>query len=270
MRLIAVLALTLAAAAALAVYAARGSAPPDAQKRTYAVRGIYGRDQSRTGFDTQAALGFTAMDAGPYPDQLRALRRRGLTGVVWLGPYSNDTCSFEHSDAWVRRHVSAVAGSPAIAAYFIDDEPDGVKCPHAPEQFRARSALVKRIDPRPPTLMVTYHVDQLQLFAHTVDVIGLDHYPCSIQHGCDYSKIVAEAAEADRLGIRYWGVIQAYGDEWYKLPTPEELHMQFSFWRSTRMEGYLVFAWRWPPGRPGLWLSNHPQLQTELARDNAG
>jgi hypothetical protein len=35
------------------------------------------------------------------------------------------------------------------------------------------------------------------------------------------------------------------------------------------MQGYLVFAWRWPRNDPSLWLANHPVLQAQLARENA-
>ena len=114
-----------------------------------------------------------------------------------------------------------------------------------------------------------YQVDQLKRFAGTVDVIGLDHYPCSHRNGCDYSVIDEQAAVADRLKIRYWGVIQAFGDDWYRMPTRDELHSQFLFWRATNMEGYLVFAWRWPKKRPDLWLAHRPDLRAQLARENA-
>lgn len=120
-----------------------------------------------------------------------------------------------------------------------------------------------------PTFLVTYHVDQLAMFAGTVDIIGLDRYPCKISlNGCDYSVIDRQAAETDRLGIRYWGVIQAHGDDYYKLPTPAELHEEFVHWRATNMEGYLVFSWRWPEIDPSLWLANHPELQAQLAEEN--
>jgi hypothetical protein len=187
------------------------------------------------------------------------------------------------SDDWVRSHVRAIAtrrhrrrghgrrrgrAKPLVGAYFIDDEPDSAECPTAPAQIKARSNLVKSIDPRPPTFIVTNKEDQLKSFAGTVDIIGLDHYPCSIQHGCVYSKIQAQAATADRLHIRYWGVIQAYGDDWYKVPTAEELHQEFVHWRRTRMEGYLVFAWRYPDDQPAQWLANNPSLQAQLAIEN--
>jgi hypothetical protein len=234
----------------------------------YPVRGIYDRDSSATGFDESARLGFNFIDSGPYRDRMHQLADRGLKGFVWLGGYSNDTCRFEQSDGWVRSHVAAIAHMRAVGGYFIDDEPDAAKCPNAPAQIRARARLVKSIDPRPPTFIVTFHVDQLKLFAGTVDVIGLDHYPCSHEHGCDYSIITDEAAAADRLGIRYWGVVQAHGDEYYAQPSPAELHQEFERWRSTRMEGYLVFGWRWPPDRPALWLTRNRGLQSQLAVEN--
>jgi hypothetical protein len=244
------------------------AAEAGATRGPYPIRGIYSRDSSRTGFDHEAALGFNTIDSAPDPQQMKSLRARGLKGFVWLGGYSNTRCAFNLSDERVRKHVAAVAGDPAVAGYFIDDEPDAAACPDAPRQIKARSALVKSFDPRPPTFIATYKVDQFKRFARTVDVLALDHYPCSRPHGCDYSIIDQQAAEADRLGVRYWGVVQAHGDDYYRVPTSEELRRQFAHWRATRMEGYLVFAWRWPPRDPSLWLANNPPLQKQLQLEN--
>jgi hypothetical protein len=243
--------------------------PPVPVGGQYSVRGVYDRDLSVTGFDNEAAIGFNMIDSGPYRDQMDALVARGLKGFLWLGGYSNTTCSFVQSDDWIRSHVSAVAGHPGVGAYFIDDEPSPVACPSAPQQMKARSDLVKSLDPGPPTLLVIHKPEWLSQFAGKADVLGLDKYPCSIKNGCDYSKIDAQAAEADRLGVRYWGVIQAYGDDWYKVPTANELHQQFDHWRATKMEGYLVFAWRYPRDRPETWLANNTLLQAQLAIENA-
>jgi hypothetical protein len=116
---------------------------------------------------------------------------------------------------------------------------------------------------------VLYRVEELERFAGTVDVLAVDRYPCSHAHGCDYTKIDEAIHELNRLKVRYWAVIQAHGDEWYRVPTPSELHEQFVRWRASRMEGYLVFAWRWPDEEPSLWLANHPELQAQLAVENA-
>jgi hypothetical protein len=234
----------------------------------YAVRGIYDRDSSATGFDDEAALGFNFIDSDVF-DNFDELAARDLRGFVWLGGYSNVSCSFREDDTWIRKHVSAIAGNPGVGAYFIDDEPDAAKCPGAPAQMKARSDLVKSIDPKPPTFLVTYKIDQFKLFADTVDVLGLDVYPCSVEGGCDYTKIDVQAAQAEHLGVRYWGVIQAFGDDWYKLPTSDELHRQFMHWRATKMEGYLVFAWRHPDGMRSLWLANDSELQQQLKKENA-
>jgi hypothetical protein len=242
------------------------------RRARYTVRGIYDRDFSPSGFDHEAGLGFNFIDSNPYTDQMSRLARRGLKGFIWLGGYSNDSCTFRKTDDWVRSHVAAIARSRAVGAYFIDDEPDAVRCPTAPGQMRARSKLIKSIDRRPqrPTFLVIHRPEQLKLFAQTVNVIGLDRYPCKVHlNGCDYSIIHRQAAEAERLRIRYWGVIQAYGDDYYKLPTPAELHQQFVHWRRTKMTGYLVFAWRWPEDEPQSWLANHPELHAQLAKENA-
>jgi hypothetical protein len=262
------IALKVAIAIACGIGLAGCGAGATNRHRQYPVRGVYDKDLSATGFDDEAGTGFNFIDSGPDVGELDKLARRGLKGFVWLGGYSNSSCSFNERSAWVRSHVSGIAGHRGVGAYYIDDEPDASKCRRAPEQMKARSDLVKSIDPRPPTFLVSYKPGQLKLFAGKVDVLGLDRYPCSIAEGCDYSRIDAQAAEADRLGVRYWGVVQAYGDDFYKAPTPEELHEQFVHWRATRMEGYLVFAWRYPKDRPRKWLANTPALRRQLAVEN--
>ena len=227
------------------------------------MRGVFDRATDR-----QAALGFNFIDSSPYKDQLDQLARRRLKGFIWLGGYSNENCRFRASDSWVRSRVGAVAGHRAVGAYFIDDEPDAAKCPRAPADMKARSALVRSLDPRPPTFLLSYRIEQYKLFKGSTDVLALDKYPCSHKHGCDYARISQQADEADRLGIRYWGVIQAYGDDWYRQPTRLELHKEFACWRTTNMEGYLVFAWRWPRDQPDMWLAKRPDLQEQLRVEN--
>ena len=76
--------------------------PPPPPGPSYAVRGVYDRDLSVTGFDDEAALGFNFIDSSPNRDQMDALAARGLKGFLWLGGYSNTTCSFNQTDDWVR------------------------------------------------------------------------------------------------------------------------------------------------------------------------
>jgi hypothetical protein len=259
----------LCALAGLACGGEEPRPPAAGPPQPYEIRAVFERDGSRTGFDEQAALGFNTFDSGPWPEDLDPLAARGLKGFVWLGGYSNESCAFRESDDWVRDRVRAIAGHPAVAAYLIDDEPLAEECPRAPAQVRARADLVKSIDPGPPTFVVLYRVEELASFAGTVDVLAVDRYPCSRRHGCDFAKIDEAVAELDRLGVRYWGVLQAHGDNWYQVPSPAQLHEQFVRWRASNMEGYFVFSWRWPDRRPALWLANHPELQAQLAKENA-
>jgi hypothetical protein len=229
---------------------------------------VYERDSSPTGFDYEKSLGFNFIDTGPYKDEVDALDANGIRGFIWLGGYNNTTCTFNESDTWVESHLSAIAGNPGVGAYFIDDEPDAQACPTAPAQIHARSELVKSIDPSKPTFIVIYR--QFADWVGTVDIIGLDFYPCSYSNGCVYSKIDDKVAQAEAAGItRYWGVIQAHGDDWYRQPTPDEEHQIFQHWRATRMQGYLVFSWEWPPDNPDLWLANNPPLQAQLQIENS-
>jgi len=243
---------------------------PGRPSSTYPVRGIIDRDSSATGFEDLAALGFNYIDSGPYKDQLDPLAARGLKGFIWLGGYSESRCAFRKSNAWIRSHVSAIAGHPAIGGYYIDDEPDdAVNCPNVVAQIKARNQLVKSLDPGPPTFLVLYKVDWFQRFVGATDIMVADAYPCSRKNGCDYSVIDRAIAELNRLDVRYWAMIQAFGDDWHRVPTPEELHQQFLRWRASRMKGYFVFAWHWPANDSTLWLANHPELQAQLAEENA-
>lgn len=236
----------------------------------YPIRGIIERDSSPSGFALEEAAGFNWIDTGPYRDLLDGLQGAGLKGYVWLGNYRNETCGFENPDAWVRSHLEAVAGHPAIGGYYVADEPDATRCPDAPQQVRARSDLIHSLDPGPPTFVVAYRVPQFRLFAGTTDVLMIDIYPCSRRNGCVYSKIDEAVSEVNRLGVPYWAMIQAHGDGWYRQPTPQELHEEFRHWRASRMAGYFVFSWAWPPHDRNLWLEHHPDLVEALRQENAG
>ena len=217
------------------------------------VRGIYGHDASASGWDAIGATGFNVVTVGAYRDALDTVLEAGLQGVVWLGEYHRtSSCDFEFSDEKVRRLVSEVAGHPAIAAYFLADEPSYARvqgCPSAPDDLKRRSDLVHSLDPGIPTVVTLTTWDGVESFAYepwvgTADIFGLVVYPC-FQGSCDFSLIdeaISEAA-ADGLG-EYWAIVQDFADSWYDLPDPDELDEQFSRWSRSEMTGYLVFAAR--------------------------
>jgi hypothetical protein len=234
----------------------------------FVVRGIYDHDSSPTGYDYITATGFSVLDRGAYLEELTGLPA-GVKAWVWLGDYDNTTCAWEQSDDWIRSHVSAIAGNPNIAGYFLADEPHIWDCPNAPADLYMRHLLVKSIDPGPPTFAVIEPHSPGNPYAPyvgTVDVIAADRYPCSFANGCVFSKIDDAIALLEAAGVpRYWGVLQAFQDSYYRLPTPDELHEEFAHWRASRMEGYIVFAWQWD----GMSLESQPALLDALRIENA-
>jgi hypothetical protein len=230
------------------------------------LRGCYGKDSSTSGFEQIRAAGFTVIDRAAFRGALDALPP-GMKGFVWLGQYKDD-CSWEKSDDWIRSHVPAIAGHAKIFAYMIADEPHIWDCPNAPAQFKARSALVKSLDPGPATFAVIEPHSPGNPYAPyvgTVDVIAADAYPCSHAHGCDMSKIETAVRLLDEARApRYWAIVQAFGDSYYRMPTPEELREEFRHWRRSRMEGYLVFSWAFR----GNSLQDHPDLIKVLNEEN--
>ncbi len=233
-----------------------------------AVRACLGRDSSATQYDRIVGTGFTALDRGAYRDYLDGLPA-GVKALVWLGDYDNTTCTWEKSDDWIRTHVEAIAGHPAIAAYYIADEPHLWDCPLAAVHLKARSDLVKSLDPAHPTMAVIephWPENPYTPYVGTVDIIGVDRYPCSYVSGCVFSKIDDTLALLDQAGVpHYWAFIQAFADSYYRMPTADELHEEFRHWRQSRMEGYVVFSWAYGTDT----LENHPDLIDALSWENS-
>ena len=248
--------------------------PPRGAGRADFPRGAYGKDSTASGFDTIAATGFNSVMTDADPGVLDALEAKGLKGVVWLGSWSNRACSWEHSDSWVRSQVATIAGHPAILAYYLGDEPLFSRCSRGPDAYRARTALVHSLDPGRPTFTVIQAYDSTsgesypyRYWAGTVDILGLDVYPCSFERGCDFSEIDGAIAAADQAGIpQYWAVIQVFQDDYYLLPRPEDLAAQFDHWNKSRMSGYFVFSWNFG----AVSLDNEPaSLAVLKARNTA-
>lgn len=245
--------LALLIAAALVLSLVPGSMQDASGAPTDFVRGVYGRDSSPSGTSVLADVGFNTVTVGPSKADLDKLQASGMKGVVWLGSYNRGaqagTCRFERDDAWIRSTIPAIAGHPAIAAYQVTDEPNKQSCPGSPGQMRARSDLIKSLDPSKPTYLVVSTWDGVegypyQYFAGTSDIMGLDVYPCTYDYGCRYSKIDDAITEAAKDGVkRYWAIIQDFSDSWYRSPSAAELQTQFDHWAKSGMEGYFVYHW---------------------------
>jgi hypothetical protein len=245
---------------------------PQVGNADVAVRGVFGHDSSASGYTLQAGKGFNAFDIGPERSRLDALARDGLKAIVWLGGWSNVTCSWEHDDSWIQPRIGSVADSHAIAAYYLGDEPQASKCPAAPAMFRARTALVHELDPNHPTLTVISAFDAGRTFPYaewkgSTDILAFDVYPCNRTSAqCDFDRIDAAIGAIRNAGItRYWAVIQAFEDSYYRLPSPIELHEEFQRWRRSSISGYLVFSWSYL----SFNLEHQPEHLRQLEMENS-
>jgi hypothetical protein len=257
----------------------------------YPLRGTFFR-QTDGGYDVIASKGFNLIDSGP--GEVDALAG-GLRGLTWVGDYDKNNCTWQKSDAEIRSDVQAHVGDPKVGVWFIADEPwigGTPHCANAPAQVKARSALIHSIDPQAKTLMVVdsnsgqESLDQIPAWKGATDYVALNPYMCWQGRPCHYEWIDRLAQTADSAGLPYWGVVQAYGDPTgqgqemctttsepacgeARLPTAAEIHQEFLHWRATAMHNYLVFSWHWPDDDSLLWLQNHPELQDQLAAENA-
>jgi hypothetical protein len=244
------------------------------------VRGAYGKDSSSSGFDVMAAQGFNTVMTDPYRQSLDPVAAKGLKAIVWLGAWYNaPTCEFERDDATIRSQVSAIAGDPAIEAYYLGDEPRVSECPLAPAMFKQRSRLVHQLDPSGRTFTVIQAFENnvnhdYAPWAGTVDVLGFDVYPCArASSTCDFSAIDSAVTDIRRAGITsYWAVLEDFQDCYYRLPTAAELRGQFDHWAKSDMAGYLVFSWNYQSSDKtcaGTSLDLHPENIAVLKSENA-
>jgi hypothetical protein len=235
-------------------------APPANAHRFNA--GAYGSDSSRSGYAMKRRIGFNTVYLGVTLGGIKGtlasldrLHARGMKAVIWLGSYDRQVhCGFERDDTWIQTVVAGLAGNPAIAAYQLGDEVNGrrtVDCGDVPAAMKARTNLIKSIDPSAHTYVTLGmfgepHYFEYEKYVGTADILGLVIYPCVRQHTeCVWAKIrkAIRAAKHDRVP-RYWAVVQDFGNSWYRQPTRGELRRQLRMWRRSRISGYFVYNWK--------------------------
>ena len=209
---------------------------------------------------TVASYGWNLLDVSSKSaaDRLPARTK----ALVWVGNYDKSSCTWQVPDSELRREVRAMARDPKVAGYFISDEPDPYRCPSAPAQHAARTLLIHSSSPGKPTVMVMdsnsggASLDQVPLWLGAADYVALDPYPCYQGKPCNYAWIDTIIKAADRAGLAYWGVVQAFDDSNWRWPTPTEERHMLSQWASSKESGYMTFAWTWR----GQTLESRPAL----------
>lgn len=213
------------------------------------------------------SLRFNLLTVNPQRSDLNRLRNNGLKGLIWLGGYDNEECEFAENRAWVLDKVKELGRHPAAYAWFIDDEPHA-DCPNVRQQIRGRSDLIKNNLPGALTVVSENEVEAFDELANTTDVLVIVSYPCSHEDGCVYSKVSRDVRAARNAGVRrFWGAIQAFGEEYYRMPTQSETRELFGRWKRVGMDGYVTYIWR-SDGEDEV-LEDHGELWDEWRANNS-
>jgi hypothetical protein len=226
-------------------------------------RYVYNFGNTSTDFQAQALAGWNLLDVSSVSaaDALPA----GTRGLVWLGDYNdaNGVCAFDQSDSTITSEVQNGAGDPKVAGYLLSDEPDATLCPNAPQQHADRTALIHRIDPSKFTVVALdghdediHGIGQFPQWAGATDFQAIDPYPCYVgQTTCDYGQIDRAVAAADAAGLRYWGIIQAFSDPTWRMPTALEEQTIIDHWCASHWQGAATFAWDYGTAIPNNVLA---------------
>ncbi len=212
-----------------------------------------------------ANVGYTLVDAAPTG--LASLTDQ--KALVWVGNWTKSTCSWAIGDAALATMINTYV-KPNIAhvyGFYIADEPDHSACPSAPGALRERTRLIHTLLPGYPTYAVIEFPDNYARFAGTVDIMGADPYPCHRGASCSTTQIPSVIAALRSAGVhRYWGVLQAFQDSFYRFPTATELRVMIHQWMASEWSGQQTFAWRFA----GNSLADHPELLAVLRCLNRG
>jgi len=218
------------------------------------------------------SLGFGFVQVDPDLAQLVAVQAAGLRAIVWLGNVSDPPdCTWNWSDDQIRADIARVKDHPAVAYYFVADEPHAA----CAQQMRERTALVRSLDPTKPTFMTENRKDDFAALAGITDIFGIIRYPCSYTAGCVPSKITESMNAAKAAGITsWWGVPQVFHeptDGYYRAPSPAELQAIFEAWEADPgTVGYFFYTWGDGCCVNDIGLFDHLELWDSVRVENSG
>ena len=195
-------------------------------------------------------------------------RVAGVQAIVWLGDcykQADGTMGFRLSDDQIRSTVGAIKGHPAVYAYEVCDEPNNNMGSDAKAKVKARSDLIKSIDPSKPTFTVIGGYGPYGSWAGLVDILGIDPYPArwgtfrlaDMQMALD--NLRADAARFPRV----IGIYQTFADSvaYSPMPSASQVRQQLDMMiGSGLLEG--VAAYEWTRGHQWTtdWAKNHADV----------
>jgi hypothetical protein len=223
----------------------------------------YGSDQL-SDWNKYKAYGFNLVFAGINARLLDRLKANGAS--AWVQPNIWTGCGYRSSTSQALTYARHAVATGAVSGFYVADEPSVSGCSSAPAQIAAWTAILHSHFPSIPTIISAWNSTDLTDFAHSADEFALDIYPCQYGKGCHYSWITNLAAAADRLGVKYVGIAQAFGgDGHYDLPTAAQLQQIIHTWKVTKELGYVVYAFSAVGMPSSTWLQNEPGLLSVIA-----
>ncbi len=107
----------------------------------------------------------------------------------------------------VKKIVSNLKDHPALLVWYISDEEARSR---VPDIIRLRNTI-NAIDPDHPTWTLTCFYDDLNYYATSGDILGIDPYPVKATHGPQSLRELEDAlAAGEKTGTTIWHVPQAF------------------------------------------------------------
>lgn len=127
-------------------------------------------------------------------------------------------------EAVIEKTVRSFRDHPALLAWYVNDELPVSVLP----RLTARRQEVNRLDPHHPTWAVLYQFDELQYYAPTCDILGIDPYPIENDRSRDMKRVLhgmekSEEATGTAEGMALWVVPQVFNSGAYGCDDRETL-----------------------------------------------
>ncbi len=199
-----------------------------------------------------ARVGFTVVDTGSSPAEIRALPK-GTQALVYLG----QDCP-TRADRSFRRQVSRLAKSAKVFGYYLADEPVITGCPGGPAALATRTRYIRTASAgRQQSFIVVDDRSTAHAYRPGVthlSMVGIDPYPCSVANPtCDFSTIRHDLNAALRAGVplgRVVPVYQGFGQErtsspYYTLPTRGQMATMLRRWAVLVPHPKMDYVYSW-------------------------
>ncbi len=211
------------------------------------------------GINTVQGWGGNVARAGAFLDAAQA---SGLKVLLEMGNLVGTTVD----ETAIRAHVQALAGHPALLAWYVRDEPG----PELHDNVRRAAALFRELDPRHPTYMVSCRPSEFAEQASLADIFAVDPYPLPGGPVAMVAQWADLAWAATREERPVWIIPQAHDQSSYQKQPPERgagrptANQQRCMTWLALAHGARGLVWyTWDDG-PAMGVKYHPSQQQEL------